>query len=216
MWDSEQLARFWPETLPLLDAALECAAVRVVTPGEVEWVLEDAQRWCHGPPKYLPHQQAAHEERVLTGGASVRWHRRHGKTYFAVRELFDAAEETTGSYAYVTQHHAAMRWLWAGHVQRLSGPGWNLNRSGMLARHANGSRIRFYAGDPRGLMGDAFDGVVLDEARSHLREATATLQYRRGWLITIECAGVRTDHAGSPVGCLVPYRADSDGGWNRL
>lgn len=142
------------------------------------------------------HQKAAHALRLVTRFLVLVWHRRAGKTVFAVVELVLAACAATreaSRFAYV----APFRWqakatAW-DYLKRfaLCVPGTEVNEAELWVQFVNGARIRLYGADsPDAMRGQYFDGVVMDEVADMKPDVWSlvvlpALTDRQGWALFI-------------------------------
>lgn len=141
------------------------------------------------------YQREAHEKR---GRFSVLvWHRRAGKTFFAVVELFLGALCCTlpmGEFGMIGPKFKQTKknaWKYfKAFAKMIPGAVVNESECSVVMPH-NGAKIRLYgADDPDSIRGDYFDGVVLDEVAQ--MKATVwgqvvrlMLADRKGWAIFI-------------------------------
>lgn len=169
---------------------------------------------------YVPrgHQREAHALLQLYRFAVLVWHRRAGKTVFAIVELLLAAAATTkvrarfGYIAPLLKQSKAVAWDYLKAFALLV-PGAEANESDLSVTLPNGARIRLYGADnPDALRGGYFDGVVLDEVadmRPHVwgEVVRAMLADRGGWALFI----------GTPKGLNLfselYFRAQKEEGW---
>ncbi len=170
------------------------------------------------PFKPYAHQRAAHAQRLAFRFLVLVWHRRAGKTVFAILELLMAALATKqprarfGYVAPLLKQAKSVAWDYLKHFARAV-PGCITNESELQVELPNGARLRLFGADnPDGLRGLYFDGVVLDEvADMHpqvwgeiIRPALAD---RQGWALFI----------GTPKGVNLfselYYRALKEEGW---
>lgn len=114
-----------------------------------------------------PHQREAHKARQRF--SVLVWHRRSGKTVFAVLELVLAAltsKEKRARFAYIAPLYKQAKdiaWTYLKHYTRPI-PGISVNESELAVTLPNGAVIRLYGADnPDALRGIYLDGVVLDE-----------------------------------------------------
>lgn len=139
------------------------------------------------------HQREAHER--LKRFSVLVWHRRSGKTVFALIELILAALQTPGGlFAYVAPYrNQAKNVAWdylktytAGLAEFRA-----VNEQDLSIELPNGARVRIFGADnPDALRGLALSGVVLDEVaqmrpevwREIVRPAVAD---REGWVLFI-------------------------------
>lgn len=170
------------------------------------------------PFRPYAHQQQAHAFRLAFRSLVLVWHRRAGKTVFAVMELLLAALDFKGErarFAYIApllKQAKAVAWDYLKHYSRLI-PGAVVNESELYVDFPNGARIRLFGADnPDSLRGVYLDGVVLDEVADMKQEVWGeivrpTLGDRQGWAIFI----------GTPKGVNLfselYYRSLSEPGW---
>lgn len=170
------------------------------------------------PFKPFAHQVAAHALRLVTRFLVLVWHRRGGKTVFAVVELLMAALASTrersrfGYIAPYLKQAKGVAWDYLKHFARFI-PGSEVNESELQVTLLNGARIRLFGADnPEALRGLYFDGVVLDEVADMRPEVWGeivrpALADRQGWAIFI----------GTPKGINLfselYYRALNEPGW---
>lgn len=143
-----------------------------------------------------PHQRAAHALRQAFRFIVLVWHRRAGKTVFAVVELLLAALMCTkerGRFGYVApqlKQAKGAAWDYLKHFARFI-PGTNINESELYAELPNGARVRLFGADnPDSLRGLYFDGVVVDEVADMKPEMWGeilrpALADRQGWALFI-------------------------------
>lgn len=140
------------------------------------------------------HQRIAHASKrrfkVLV------WHRRAGKTVFAIVELILAAlaqTKTRGRYGYIApQLKQAKQVAWdylCAYTRGIAGV--QVNQAELSVTLPNGAQIRLFGADnPDSLRGTYFDGVVLDEV-AQMRPQTweevirPALADREGWALFI-------------------------------
>jgi hypothetical protein len=165
-----------------------------------------------------PHQRAAHAARLVFRFLVLVWHRRGGKTVFAVLELLLAAiacKRERGRYGYIApllKQSKAVAWDYLKHYAR-GIPGTVVNESDLFVDLPNGARIRLFGADnPDAFRGLYFDGVVLDEVADMRPQVWGeiirpALADRQGWAIFI----------GTPKGVNLfselYHRALRDDGW---
>lgn len=146
--------------------------------------------------KPYPHQRAAHALLLVCRFLVLVWHRRAGKTVFAVMELLLAAlrcERPRGRYGYIAPYlHQAKEIAWSYLLDFTRDiPGCTVNVAELSVTLPNGARIRLYGADnPDALRGGYFDGVVLDEKgdmKPHVwgEIVRPMLADREGWAIFI-------------------------------
>jgi phage terminase large subunit-like protein len=144
--------------------------------------------------KFTPfaHQAVAHDMRETFRFLVLVWHRRGGKTVFAVIELLLAAlccVRPNGRFAYIAPFLSQAKTVAWPYLRQFSSaiPGVLVNESECSVRLPNGAVVRLFGADnPDALRGNYFDGVVLDEVadmRPHvwaeiIRPALAD---RQGW-----------------------------------
>lgn len=141
-----------------------------------------------------PHQAEAHERRKRF--SVLVWHRRSGKTVFAVMELILAAlstEKERGRFGYVAPFRNQAKtnaWDYLKHYLR-GVPGVDFDEGELAADLPNGARIRIFGADnPDAMRGQYFDGLVLDEIAQMRPEVWGevlrpTLADRGGWALFI-------------------------------
>jgi hypothetical protein len=148
------------------------------------------------PYSPYPHQRAAHALRLATRFLVLVWHRRAGKTVFAVLELVLAALVFTrpdGRFGYICpllSQSKSVAWTYLKHFARAI-PGTVIREAELAIDFPNGARVRLFGADnPDAFRGLYFDGLVLDEVAQMkpnvwgeiLRPA---LMDRQGWAIFI-------------------------------
>jgi hypothetical protein len=162
------------------------------------------------------HQRDAHEKRKRF--TVLVWHRRAGKTVFAVLEAILAALDSRvdrARFAYVAPFYRqakAVAWEYLKHYARPV-PGTEILEAELTVRFANGASVRLFGADnPDSLRGLYFDGVVLDEVADMRSEVWGeiirpALTDRQGWALFI----------GTPKGINLfsdlYQRASVDEGW---
>jgi hypothetical protein len=164
------------------------------------------------------HQKAAHAFRLVTRFLVLVWHRRAGKTVFAILELLLAAADCKremGRFGYLAPLHKQAKSVVWDYLKRYARciPGVVINESELQVELPNGSRVRLFGADnPDALRGLYFDGVVLDEVADMRPEVWGeiirpALSDRQGWAIFI----------GTPKGVNLfselYYRAQAEPGW---
>lgn len=142
------------------------------------------------------HQRAAHAQLALVRFLVLVWHRRAGKTVFAIVELILAAlrcQLERGRFGYVApllKQAKSVAWDYLKAFTRPI-PGCSYNESELEVTFPNGTRTRLFGADnPDAMRGVYFDGVVVDEVADMkpsvwgeiLRPALAD---RKGWAIFI-------------------------------
>lgn len=142
------------------------------------------------------HQRDAHALREANRNVVLVWHRRAGKTVFAVMELLLAAVECKrerGRYAYLAPFLRQARdvaWAYLRSYARQI-PFTNINESELAIELPNGARVRLYGADnPDALRGLYYDGIVLDEVADMRPEVWGeiirpALADRQGWALFI-------------------------------
>lgn len=142
------------------------------------------------------HQRAAHALRLAFRFLVLVWHRRAGKTVFAVMELLMAALACTrerARYGYVCpllKQSKAVAWDYLKQFASTV-PGCVINESELQVELPNGARVRLYGADnPDSLRGIYFDGVVLDEVADMRPQVWAeiirpALADRAGWAVFV-------------------------------
>ena len=143
-----------------------------------------------------PHQGVAHAMRLVFRFLVLVWHRRAGKTVFAVMELLLAAlecKQERGRFAYIApflRQAKTVSWDYLKHYARLM-PGAAINESELSVLLPNGASIRLFGADnPDAFRGQYFDGVVLDEVADMKPEVWGeilrpALADREGWALFI-------------------------------
>lgn len=142
------------------------------------------------------HQREAHALRKAARFLVLVWHRRAGKTVFAIVELLLAAlsfEGKDGRFAYLAPLHKQAKAVAWTYLLRFSLciPGTKVNESELRVDFPNGSRIMLLGADnPDGLLGIYLDGAVIDEVSDMKPEAWTrvirpTLSDRKGWCLFI-------------------------------
>lgn len=164
------------------------------------------------------HQRAAHAMRLAFRFLVLVWHRRAGKTVFAVLELLLAALATDreharfGYIAPLLKQAKAVAWDYLKTMAR-SIPGTLVNETELSIELPNGARVRLFGADnPDSFRGLYFDGTVLDEVADMKPQVWGeivrpALADRQGWAIFI----------GTPKGVNLfselYYRALKEQGW---
>jgi hypothetical protein len=143
-----------------------------------------------------PHQRAAHELRRRARFVVLVWHRRAGKTVWAIVELVLSALRTSrqrARYAYVApllKQAKAVAWDYLKHFARCI-PGTAINESELAVTFPHGAQVRLYGADnPDALRGIYLDGAVLDEVADMKPEVWGeilrpALADRQGWSVFI-------------------------------
>lgn len=115
------------------------------------------------------HQRAAHALLLTVQFLVLVWHRRAGKTVFAIVELILAAlacKDPMGRYGYVApllKQAKAIAWDYLKAYARLV-PGTDVNESELKVTFPNGVSVRLFGADnPESFRGQYFNGVVVDE-----------------------------------------------------
>lgn len=166
----------------------------------------------------FPHQRQAHARRLQVRFGVLVWHRRAGKTVFAVVELLLAAlccPLPRGRYGYLAPYLKQAKlaaWDYLRHYGSLI-PGASINETELSLTLPNGAQVRLYGADnPDSLRGGYLDGVVLDEVADMRPQVWGEvvrpmLADRRGWALFI----------GTPKGLNlfseIFYAAQRDPGW---
>ena len=169
----------------------------------------------------FPHQIAARALRLLARFVVLVWHRRAGKTVWAVVELLLAAAvcpKERGSFGYVApqlKQAKGVVWDYLQHYARKF-PGVVINQAELwveIPSPAGGARVRLFGADnPDNIRGLYFDGIVLDEVADMTPSiwgeiVRPALTDRQGWAIFI----------GTPKGVNLfselYYRALKELGW---
>jgi len=141
-----------------------------------------------------PHQREAHERRLRF--SVLVWHRRAGKTVWAIVELILAAIVCTRQaprFAYIAPYYRQAKSVAWEYLRRfaLCIPGTDINETELSVRLPNGAVIRLYGADnPDTLRGLYFDGVVLDEVADMRPQVWGeiirpALADREGWAVFI-------------------------------
>jgi hypothetical protein len=119
--------------------------------------------------KPYAHQRAAHAFLLTIRFLVLVWHRRAGKTVFAIAELILAASNATrerSRYGYVAPYlkqAKGVAWDYLKHFA-LAIPNTLINEVELSVTLPNGAKIRLFGADnPDTLRGLYFDGVVMDE-----------------------------------------------------
>ena len=140
------------------------------------------------------HQRDAHGQRARF--TVLVWHRRAGKTVFAILELLLAAldcKRERGRYAYVApllKQAKAVAWDYVKHYARCI-PGVVVNESELAITLPNGASVRLFGADnPDGMRGIYLDGAVLDEVAQMKGEVWGeivrpAIADRGGWVLFI-------------------------------
>lgn len=146
--------------------------------------------------KPFEHQRAAHALRLTIRFMVLVWHRRAGKTVFAIMELILAAlsaKRPSSRYGYLApflKQSKAVAWDYLKSLTR-GIPGVGYNESELAVDFPNGARIRLFGADnPDAMRGLYFDGVVLDEVADMRPQVWGeiirpALADRQGWAIFI-------------------------------
>lgn len=148
------------------------------------------------PFKPYAHQRAAHLARLAFRFLVLVWHRRGGKTVFAILELILAAlrcDKERGRFVYVAPKlNQAKTVAWDYLLHFTAGiPGRKENASELWVELPNGARIRLFGADnPDGMRGIYLDGVVLDEVAQMKPQVWGEiirpcLTDRQGWALFI-------------------------------
>ncbi len=148
-----------------------------------------------------PHQREAHAARLLFRFMVLVWHRRAGKTVFAILELLlDALAfkrkpgQSRGQFGYIApqlKQAKSVAWDILKSYARLVPGGIDINESELRITLPNGVVVRLFGADnPDSFRGMYFDGVVLDEVAQMKPETWETvlrpaLADRLGWAIFI-------------------------------
>jgi hypothetical protein len=144
------------------------------------------------PYKPYPHQRAAAALMKAVRFVVLVWHRRAGKTVFAVLALLLAAlacRKERGRFGYIApllKQAKSVAWDYLKHFARLI-PGANINEGELYVELPNAARVRLFGADnPDGLRGIYLDGVVLDEVAQMKGEmwgeiVRPALTDREGW-----------------------------------
>lgn len=147
---------------------------------------------------YTPrdHQRDAHKRRCSHRWTVLVWHRRAGKTVFAIMELILAAlafKREDGRFAYICPLLKQAKDVAWGYLKRFTRDidGIKVNESELSVTFPNGAVIRLYGADNyEGLRGIYLDGVVLDEVAQMKRLVWGEilrplLADRKGWALFI-------------------------------
>lgn len=141
-----------------------------------------------------PHQLEAHEKRKRF--SVLVWHRRSGKTVYAIIELILAAltaKLKRSRFGYVAPFHKQAKlvaWAYLTHYARLI-PGTIVLEAELCVKFPNGAEIRLFGADnPDAFRGLYFDGVVLDEVADMKPNVWGeilrpSLADREGWALFI-------------------------------
>lgn len=149
----------------------------------------------------LPYAPRAHQREAEDGCRSHRWsilvwHRRAGKTVFAVMRLILAAlafGRDDGRFGYIApllKQAKLTAWDYLVRFTRVI-PGCVVNQSELWVKLPNGAVIGLYGADnPDAIRGTYFDGVVLDEVAQMKRVVWTEivrpmLTDRKGWALFI-------------------------------
>lgn len=148
------------------------------------------------PFKPHAHQRAAHAMLAFVRFLVLVWHRRAGKTVFAVVELLLAAaacKRERGRFGYISpflKQSKSVAWEYVKHFAAVI-PGCTVNEGELWVELPNGARVWLFGADnPDALRGLYFDGIVLDEVADMRPEIWAViirpaLTDRQGWAIFI-------------------------------
>ncbi len=148
------------------------------------------------PFKPFPHQRAAHAMRLTVRFLVLVWHRRAGKTVFAILELLLAAlacSRPSGRFGYIApqlKQAKIVAWDYLKHYARFI-PGCDINESELQVTLPNGAKVRLFGADnPDSFRGIYLDGVVLDEIAQMKPEVWGeiirpALADRKGWALFI-------------------------------
>lgn len=164
------------------------------------------------------HQRAAHALRLAIRFLVLVWHRRAGKTVFAIVELVVAALSCTrerGRYGYICPQLKQAKGVAWDYLKAFAKqiPHTVVNEAELWVEFPNGSRVRLFGADnPDSLRGFYFDGIVMDEVADMRPQVWGeiirpALADREGWAIFI----------GTPKGVNLfselYYRAQEEDGW---
>lgn len=142
------------------------------------------------------HQAAASALMSTVRFLVLVWHRRAGKTVFAVLKLVVAAllcKRPRGRFGYIApllKQAKGVAWDYLKHYTKPV-PGCTVNEAELSVTLPNGARIRLFGADnPDSLRGDYFDGVVCDEVADMKPEVWGEvvrpmLADREGWALFI-------------------------------
>lgn len=148
------------------------------------------------PYKPRAHQRAAHALLMTVRFLVLVWHRRCGKTLFAVLELFLGALQCKlerGRFAYIAPQLNQAKGIAWDYLKTLarSVPGTVINEAELWVELPTGHRVRIYGADnPDAFRGLYFDGVVMDELAQMKPQVWGqiirpALADRQGWCIFI-------------------------------
>lgn len=141
-----------------------------------------------------PHQRAAHLARQRW--TVVVWHRRAGKTVWAIQELIEsgmAAARTDARYVYLAPLYRQAKQVAWDYLRQFTAqiPGRLVRESELSVELPTGAQIRLCGADnPDSLRGIYLDGVVLDEVAQMRPEVWGeivrpALADRHGWAVFI-------------------------------
>lgn len=141
-----------------------------------------------------PHQRDAHKKRKRF--SVLVWHRRSGKTVFAIIELILAALKCSlpsGRFAYVAPFYGQAKSVAWDYLKRFARdiPGVVIKEGDLSIAFPNGATIRLYGADnPDSLRGLYFDGIVMDEVADMRPQMWGeiirpALTDRKGWALFI-------------------------------
>lgn len=148
----------------------------------------------HLPFEPRRHQREAHLARKRF--SVLVWHRRSGKTVFAVVELLLEAltcKKENGRFGYIAPLYKQAKlvaWLYLSKYARAI-PGAVISEHDLVVKLPNGAEIRLFGADnPDSLRGLYFDGVVLDEVADMKSQVWGeiirpALTDRNGWALFI-------------------------------
>jgi hypothetical protein len=140
------------------------------------------------------HQREAHALRLVCRFIVLVWHRRAGKTVWAIVELILAAatfRREGGRFGYICpllKQAKEVAWDYLVRYSRVI-PGTTVNQAELSVTFRNGARIRLYGADnPDAIRGGYFDGLVIDETGQvkralWLEVIRPMLADRHGWCV---------------------------------
>ena len=171
------------------------------------------------PFKPYPHQKAAHALLSTIRFIVLVWHRRGGKTVFAIMELVLGAlqcKRERGRFGYIAPLLGQARtaaWDYLKAFSRVV-PGAVVNESQLSVTYPNGAQVRLFGADnPDSLRGFYLDGCVLDEVADMKPNVWGeiirpSLADRQGWAIFIGTP------KGSNLFSELFYMAQQTDGWH--
>lgn len=148
------------------------------------------------PFEPFEHQRLAHQLRLAVRFLVLVWHRRAGKTVFAIVELVLAAAACTrpmGRYGYIAPELKQAKTVAWDYLKKYARgiPGAVIHEAETQITLPNGAKVRLFGADnPDSFRGTYFDGVVLDEVAQMKPEVWGeiirpALSDRQGWAIFI-------------------------------